>query len=44
MKVITKHSGKRSIGLPGIIFFFHDGKCVCVETFITGLGGADMEI
>ena len=26
MKEITKHSGKRSIGLPGIIFFFHDGK------------------
>ena len=23
---ITKYSGKRSIGLPGIIFFFHDAK------------------
>ena len=26
MTEITKHSGKRSNGLPGIIFFFHDGK------------------
>ena len=25
-KEVTKHSGKRSIGLPGIIFFFHHGK------------------
>ena len=26
MKEITKHSGKRSIGLPGIISFLHVGK------------------
>ena len=24
--MITKHSGKQSNGLPGIIFYFHDGK------------------
>ena len=26
MKEITKHSGKRSIGLPGIVSFLHVGK------------------
>ena len=26
MKEITKHSGKRSIGLPGIVSFLHGGK------------------
>ena len=26
MKEVTKHSGKRSIGLPGIVSFLHGGK------------------
>ena len=26
MKEVTKHSGKRSIGLPGIVSLLHDGK------------------
>ena len=26
MKEVTKHSGKRSIGLPGIVSFLHVGK------------------